>query len=207
MRAQPDLSVYVVLDPQMCAARGLVETALLAQAGGATLFQLRAKGWTTAATVEAARALKAALRAPLIVNDDVDAALASGADGLHVGQGDMAPARARVLIGPAMILGVSVETIEAARAVDPALVDHVGAGPVFGTATKADHKAPVGFDGLAALVAAASVPAVAIGGLKAAHAAAVRGAGAAGMAVVSAVCAAADPQAAAAEIAAAWRDQ
>jgi thiamine-phosphate pyrophosphorylase len=206
MRARLDLSVYVVLDPGMCAGPGLVETALRAQAGGATLFQLRAKGWETGATAEAARALKAALRAPLIVNDDADAALAAGADGLHVGQGDMPPAQARALIGPDMALGLSVETVTHARAVDPALVDHVGAGPVFGTATKPGHAAAVGFDGLAALVAAAPVPAVAIGGLKAVHAGAVRAAGAAGMAVVSAVCAADDPQAAAAQIAAAWRD-
>ena len=206
MRAPFDLSVYVVLDPGMCAVRGLVETALAAAQGGATVVQLRDKHGDTAGRVAAGRAIMAALAgtgARFVMNDDVEAALALGAHGLHIGQDDGDPALTRARIGPAMALGLSVESVAAARAVDPAVVDHVGAGPVFATATKADHKAPLGFDGLAAVVAAAPVPAVAIGGLSAAHAAEALAAGARGLAVVSAVCAAPDPQAAARAIAAA----
>jgi thiamine-phosphate pyrophosphorylase len=98
-------------------------------------------------------------------------------------------------------VGLSVETVAHARAVDPQVVDYVGAGPVFATPTKADHAAPLGFDGLAALCAASPVPAVAIGGVKAAHAGPVLAAGARGLAVVSAICAAPDPEAAARSLA------
>ncbi len=209
MRAPFDLSVYVVLDPAMCAARGLVETALAAVRGGATVLQLRDKTADTAGRIAAGRRLMAALAgtgARFVMNDDIDAAVAVGAHGLHIGQEDGDPARARARIGAAMTLGLSVESVAAARAVDAAVVDHVGAGPVFATATKADHKPPLGFDGLAAVVAAAPVPAVAIGGLTAAHAAQALAAGAQGLAVVSAVCAAPDPEAAARAIAAAVRE-
>jgi thiamine-phosphate pyrophosphorylase len=202
-----DLSVYLVLDPGLCADRGLVDTAVAAVRGGATVVQLRDKGADAAALSRSAAALKAALAGsgvPVIVNDCAEAALA--ADGLHVGQDDMDPAAARAIIGPDRLLGLSVETEAAAARVDPRLVDHVGAGPVFATATKPDHKAPVGFDGLARLCAAAPVPAVAIGGLTAAHAGPVLAAGAQGLAVVSAICAAPDPEAAARALAAAVRE-
>ncbi|MCA0995548.1 thiamine phosphate synthase [Alloyangia pacifica] len=202
-----DLSVYLVLDPGLCAGIGMVETARLAVQGGATIVQLRDKDGGTARMIETGRALKAALAgsgALLIVNDDVEAARVIGADGLHVGQGDMTPAEARARVGPEMLLGLSVESPELARAAPPALVDYVGAGPVFATPTKPDHKQPVGWDGLAAQVAACPVPAVAIGGLKAHHAAPAKEAGARGLAVVSAICGQPDPAAAAREIARAW---
>ncbi|NDV97772.1 thiamine phosphate synthase [Salipiger sp. PrR002] len=202
-----DLSVYLVLDPGLCAGIGMVETARLAVQGGATIVQLRDKDGGTARVIETGRALKAALAgsgALLIVNDDVEAARVIGADGLHVGQGDMTPAEARARVGPEMLLGLSVESPDLARAAPPALVDYVGAGPVFATPTKPDHKQPVGWDGLAAQVAACPVPAVAIGGLKAHHAAPAKKAGAQGLAVVSAICGQPDPAVAAREIARAW---
>jgi thiamine-phosphate pyrophosphorylase len=99
-----------------------------------------------------------------------------------------------------MILGVSVETEPLAAAIDPAIVDYAGVGPVFATQTKSDHKQPVGLDGLARLVAASPVPTVAISGLKAEHAASVLAAGAGGLAVVSAICGKPDPRRAASEI-------
>lgn len=200
MRRCPDLSLYLVLDPGLCAGVGMVETARAAVAGGVTVVQLRDKTADTARMIETWRALKAALAgtgAALIVNDDVEAAIAIGADGLHIGQGDMAVAEARERIGAAMVLGLSVETPALSAAVDPALVDYIGAGPVFATPSKRDHKAPVGFDGLAAQVAASPVPAVAIGGLKAANVAQALKAGAQGVAVVSAICGQPDPEAAA----------
>ncbi|TPE52204.1 thiamine phosphate synthase [Amaricoccus solimangrovi] len=193
------LSLYLVLDPGLCAGPGLVETARAAVRGGATMIQLRDKEGGTARMIESGRALRAALAGsgvPLIVNDDVQAARVLGADGLHIGQEDMSPAEARARIGADAILGLSVETEALARAIDPALVDYAGAGPVFATGTKPGHKPAIGFDGLARLVAASPVPSVAIGGLKPGHAGAVLAAGAAGLAVVSAICGQPDPEAA-----------
>ncbi|AXA44907.1 thiamine phosphate synthase (plasmid) [Rhizobium leguminosarum] len=200
-----DLSLYLVLDPDLCAGIGMVETARLAVAGGATMVQLRDKHAATIGMIETGRALKQALEgtgALLIVNDDVEAAIAIGADGLHIGQEDMDAHKARTMIGPDMILGLSVETAPLAAAVDPGLVDYTGVGPVFATPTKADHKQPIGFDGLAKLVKASPVPSVAIGGLKADHVAQVFAAGAKGVAVVSAICGTPDPEAATRHIAA-----
>lgn len=199
-----DLSLYLILDPDLCRAIGMVETARLAVEGGVTMVQLRDKFADTPRMIETGRALKAGLAGtgvPLIVNDDVEAAMAIAADGVHVGQDDLEAARARSLIDNGMILGLSVETEALARRVDPGVVDYVGAGPVFSTSTKPDHKQPIGFDGLARLVAAAPVRTVAIGGLKAGHAEHVLAAGARGLAVVSAICGTADPKAAAAELA------
>lgn len=200
-----DLSLYLVLDPDLCAWTGMVETARLAIAGGATMVQLRDKHADTIRMIETGQALKQALDgtgALLIVNDDVEAAIAIGADGLHIGQEDMDAQTARTMIGPDMILGLSVETEALAAAVNPALVDYTGVGPVFATPTKTDHKQPIGFDGLARLVKASPVPSVAIGGLKADHAAEVFAAGAKGLAVVSAICGTPDPEAATRRIAA-----
>ncbi|MEH7882579.1 thiamine phosphate synthase [Rhizobium laguerreae] len=200
-----DLSLYLVLDPDLCAGIGMVETARLAVAGGATMVQLRDKHAGTIRMIETGRALKQALNgtgALLIVNDDVEAAIAIGADGLHIGQEDMDARKARAMVGAEMILGLSVESEALANAVDPDLVDYTGVGPVFATPTKADHKQPIGFDGLARLVKASPVPSVAIGGLKADHVAQVFAAGAMGLAVVSAICGTPDPEAATRRIAA-----
>ena len=194
-----DLSLYLVLDPELCADIGMVETARAAVAGGVTMIQLRDKQAGTARMIETGQALQMALAgtgARLIINDDVEAAIALGADGLHIGQDDMTAAVARTRIGKAMILGLSVETETLAAAVDPGVVDYVGVGPVFATSTKADHKQPIGFDGLARIVDLAPVPAVAIGGLKRVHVADVLAAGAKGLAVVSAICGQPDPQSA-----------
>ena len=203
-----DLSLYLVLDPDLCRPLGMVETARLAVAGGVTMVQLRDKDASSAQMIATGRALKAALNGtgvPLTVNDDVEAAIAIGADGLHIGQDDMDAQTARRMIGPDMILGLSVETEALAAAVDPAVVDYIGAGPVFATATKPGHKPPVGMEGLARLVAAIPLPAVAIGGLKTSHVEEVLKSGARGLAVVSAICGQPDPQAAARQLSEAIR--
>lgn len=203
-----DLSLYLVLDPDLCGTFGMVETAHAAVLGGATMVQLRDKHAGTARMIETGLALKQALvgtGALLVVNDDVEAAAAIGADGLHIGQDDMDARAARALIGDDMILGLSVETAELAAAIDPAVVDYAGIGPVFATPTKPEHKQPIGFDGLARLVGACPMPSVAIGGLKCRHVDAVFAAGAHGVAVVSAICGTADPQAATFAIAEAIR--
>ncbi|MGR4841043.1 thiamine phosphate synthase [Rhizobium sp. LARHSG275] len=200
-----DLSLYLVLDPDLCAGIGMVETARLAVAGGATMVQLRDKHAGTIRMIETGRALKQVLDrtgALLIVNDDVEAAIAIGADGLHIGQEDMDARKARAMVGAEMILGLSVESEALANAVDPDLIDYTGVGPVFATPTKADHKQPIGFDGLARLVKVSPVPSVAIGGLKADHVVQVFAAGAKGLAVVSAICGTPDPEAATGRIAA-----
>ena len=195
-----DLAVYLITDPVLCAGRGLVETALGAVRGGASVVQLRDKHASDAVLIEQGRALKQALTgtgALLIVNDRIDVALAIGADGIHVGQSDAAAATARAALGPDAIVGLSIQTPAHAETLDPEIIDYVGVGPVFATDTKPDHAAPLGLDGLARVCAASALPAVAIGGLKPEHVAAVFAAGAQGLAVVSAICAAADPESAA----------
>ncbi|MFK4771237.1 thiamine phosphate synthase [Rhizobium sp. ZW T2_16] len=196
---QFDLSLYLVLDPDLCRVIGMVETARLAVLGGATMVQLRDKQATTAEMIATGLQLKAALSGAgvsLIVNDDVEAALAIGADGIHVGQEDMNATEVRKRVGDRLILGLSVETEDLARRVDPAVVDYVGVGPVFATGTKPDHKQPIGFKGLARIVAASPIPAVAIGGVKIQDVEEIFRAGATGLAVVSAICGSPDPQAA-----------
>ncbi|MBE1160746.1 thiamine phosphate synthase [Dyella acidiphila] len=198
-----DLSLYLVLDPDLCQRHDMLETARQAVAGGATMVQLRHKLASTDERIALGRALMESLRdtpAVVIMNDDVTAAIESGVDGLHIGQGDISPSLARARIGAEMILGLSVNTEGAARLVDPAVIDYVGVGPVFATPTKPDHEKPLGFDGLAKVIAASPVPAVAIGGLKHEHVQRVFAADADGMAVVSAICGTPDPRLAAHEL-------
>lgn len=200
MRRAADLRLYLVLDPVLCGPAGMAATARAAALAGAGVVQLRLKGADTATVIREGRLVQQALAgtgAAFVVNDDAEAACALDADGLHVGQGDLAPDRARALIGPDRMLGLSVETLAQAQAVDPALVDHVGVGPLRATATKPDHALPLGAGGLRAVVAACPVPAVAIGGVGPGDGALLRAAGCAGMAVVSAICGQPDPGAAA----------
>ncbi|WP_298922506.1 thiamine phosphate synthase [uncultured Roseobacter sp.] len=194
------LRLYLVTDPTLCRDYGLIRTVQDAVSGGVTMVQLRAKEASTAERVQMAVDLKAALAGtgvPLVINDDVDAAIEADVDGAHIGQGDMAPEKARSLLGPGKILGLSCETIETVQAADSDIIDYLGLGPVFGTATKTDHEAAIGFEGLERLVALTSLPTVAIGGLKSVHQARVLASGANGQAVVSAICRQPDPKAAA----------
>ncbi len=199
--------VCVITDAE--APLSAADQARAAARGGAWAVQLRDKRAPDADLVALARALMpelTALGVRLIVNDRVDMAVAAGAHGLHIGQGDGDPQAVRDLIGPVMILGLSVETEAQALRV-PGCVDYVGAGPVRATETKPDHASPTGFDGLARIVGRLRIPALAIGGLSAADAAAVRAAGAVGMAVVSAVSRAPDPEAATRALLHAWSAQ
>lgn len=195
------LRLYLITDPVLCAEMGVVETVRRAVAGGVSMVQLRDKNATTAQRTALARALMDVLKdtgVPLIVNDDLEAAILSGADGAHIGQSDGLPQKARALLGPDRILGLSCETSQTVTAAHEAPVDYLGLGPVFATDTKSDHEAPLGMAGLAALVSAAQRPTVAIGGLNAGHVDDVMAAGADGLSVVSAICGQADPQVAAA---------
>lgn len=205
MRPLVDLSVYLVLDPILCGgAQGMIETTRCAVQNGATCVQLRAPHWKKRELVECGRALKAVLAGtgvPLIINDHADVCLAVDADGLHVGQDDLSPADARALIGPDKVLGLSVSTMQELDAVDTALVDHLGIGPIFLTSTKTDTEAALGIDGFAALASKKPCPVVAIGSVKVPIVGDLIRAGADGVAVVSAICGTPDPGAATRELA------
>ncbi|MGD9609682.1 MAG: thiamine phosphate synthase [Desulfovibrionaceae bacterium] len=199
-RRNLDLGVYLVTDRPAFLGRNPLEVVSAAVAGGASVVQLREKRATTREFVELARALLTLLRplgVPLVINDRVDVALAAGADGVHVGQDDMDPRDVRGLIGPDKILGLSVTGADEARAARGMPVDYLGAGPVFATATKKDAGAPQGLSGLVTMLDLAEVPVVAIGAITADNAAAVMETGVNGLAVVSAICSAPDPRAAA----------
>ena len=186
-----DLSLYLVLDPDLCgSAEAMVRTARLAAENGATVVQLRAPHWKKRQWLVTARALKEALAplgVPLIINDHIDIALAVDADGVHVGQADLPVAETRRLIGSPKSLGVSVSDAAELAAV-PDGVDYVGIGPIYPTGTKLDAAAATGLPLFARLVAAARWPVVAIGGINADNCAPLMRAGAKGIAVVSAIC-------------------
>jgi thiamine-phosphate pyrophosphorylase len=194
-----------VTDPELARGRRLSDVVGAAVRGGVTLVQLRDKHAGGRALLETARALKAVLDplgVALVINDRVDVAHATGV-GCHVGQSDLPAAAARAILWPDAILGVSLDDPEQAAAIDPAQVDYVAHGPFAATATKADAGGPVGAAGLAAARRLTGLPLVAIGGIDARNAAAAVRAGADGVAVVSAIMAAADPEAASRELRAA----
>lgn len=198
-----DLTLYLVTDRGLSGIRGVRETVLAAVKGGATMVQLRDPQATTRPLVVEAKALAGLLRphrVPLIVNDRVDVALAADAEGVHVGQSDMDVRDARALLGPDRILGLSITEEADLDRSDLSVVDYLGVGPVFATQTKADAAPAMGMAGLARIASRTGLPIVAIGGLHAGNAADAIAAGAQGVSVVSAICAAPDPQAAAREL-------
>lgn len=207
MSVDPRYRLCLVTDRGLARGRSLIDIALAAVAGGATMAQLREKTLPTRAFIEEARALKdrlAPLGVPLVINDRADVAVAIGADGLHVGQDDMPYAMARALMGPDKIIGLSITALDQLDEEDARAADYLGIGPVFAQATKADATPPLGLDGLRAARRMTSRPLMAIGGVAADNAGALRDAGADGLAVVSAIVAADDPRAATREIAAAF---
>lgn len=200
-----DLRLNAIVDPERAGGRDLAELARLTAQGGATLIQLRDKISDTRAMVETARAIKEALRpfkVPLVVNDRIDVALAAGADGVHVGQDDMAVEDARKILGRGAIIGLSVKTVAEANAAPVELIDYVGSGGVYVTTSKQQKGAPIGTAGLARVIAALharapKLPVCGIAGIDAGNAAPVIAAGADGVAVISALSLAPDPAAAA----------
>jgi thiamine-phosphate pyrophosphorylase len=203
VKPQFDLRLMLVTDDTMCAGRGLVNTVLEAVAGGVTIVQLRDKTASDADLPATAVVLKDALAptgVPLILNDRPSVAKAAGLAGAHIGQDDGHPAAARAILGPDALIGLSVTRAAELATVDPAVVDYVGLGPVFPTGSKADAAPALGLDGARAIGARLPLPWVAIGGIGIANSAAIMRAGAAGIAVVSAICAADDPRAAAAAL-------
>jgi thiamine-phosphate pyrophosphorylase len=194
------LSLVVVADPAAVpAGRSLTEIVRATLQAGAPAVQLRAKDLTARETVELAHALLDATRsfdALLFVNDRVDIALAVGADGAHVGSDDLPVPAARSIAPPGFLLGRSVDTAEEARVATGEGADYVGVGAVYTTMSKLGLGDPVGPGRIAAVAAATDIPVVGIGGIDADNAAAVVEAGAAGVAVIRSVMAAADPGAA-----------
>jgi len=203
-----DVRLNAIVDPERANGRALGELARLVVAGGATLIQLRDKYGSTRRMIEEARAIKAALAGtgvPLVINDRVDVAMVAGADGVHVGQDDMRVEDARRLLGPTAIIGLSIKTVALANAAPIDQLDYVGVGGVYATTSKDNPNAPIGIAGLGAIVAAFRVrkrgfPVCGIAGIDATNAAPVIGAGADGVAVISALSAQNDPQAAAREL-------
>lgn len=195
--------VYLVTDRGLCRNRPLQDIVLKAVQAGVAYVQLREKDLSTRAFVEEAIAVKKILLpfpVQLIINDRIDVALACGADGVHLGQQDMPYATARKLMGDKAIIGLSVETWEDVEAVEKLDVNYIGVSPVFATPTKTDTKEPWGLTGLKKIKAFSRHPLVAIGGINASNVQAVAEAGADCLAVVSAVCSADDPAAAAAKL-------
>ncbi len=204
-RKQFNISVYFVLDPSLCAGRNYIDVAAAAAAGGASMVQLRDKGAGRDEVVHHANNLKqmaADFGVPFIVNDYVDVALEVDADGVHLGQDDVAPADARKMLGEDKIIGLTAFTEERIEAVDPAIVDYIGLGPFYITQTE-KGKSVLGpleaggngrFEELAAL---SRVPVVGIGGIRPENAAAVIEAGADGVAMMRSISEAEDPEGAA----------
>lgn len=198
-----DLRVYAIVDPEHAGGRPLPELARMLARGGATLIQLRDKVSDTAAMIESARAIIATLpkAVPLIVNDRVDVAKAAGAAGVHLGPEDMDLAEARERLGPLPFIGMSVKSVEVARAAPLGIIDYVGIGGVYGTTSKQNTRPPLGPEGLRRIVEVfweriGNFPMVGIAGITAQNAEPVIAAGCEGVSVISALSLAPDPEAA-----------
>jgi len=203
------MALYAVTDRAWLNGRTLAGQVEAALRGGATCVQLREKELDRAAFLREARELKpvcARYGVPLIINDDVALAIECGADGVHVGQDDADAAETRRRIGPDMLLGVSAHTVEEALRAERDGADYLGVGAVFPTGTKKDAGV-LPFETLRDICAAVSIPVVAIGGVSLDNLGALAGSGIDGVAVVSAIFAAPDAEAAARALRAAVRKE
>jgi thiamine-phosphate pyrophosphorylase len=203
-RLNPDtLRLYLVTDQALMCGRSLADVVAAAVQGGVSCVQLREKQLGTREFLAQALILKALLAPqgiPLVINDRIDIALACSADGVHLGQNDLPADEARKLLPPDVFIGWSVESMDDVQQSAALPVDYLGVSPIFSTPTKTDTKDPWGLEGLAVVRAATLLPLVAIGGIHAGNAREVLRAGADGLAVVSALCAADDPRTAAATL-------
>jgi thiamine-phosphate pyrophosphorylase len=198
-----DPALCLVTDADACGTRGVDTVVAAALRGGVTMVQLRDKHLSDTEFVTLAKRLKALTRpagVPLILNDRVALVAAAGADGVHIGQSDMPYADARLMLGPGAIIGLSVETVAQVTASEEWDVDYLGVSPVFVTPTKTDAAPPWGLTRLPELRRRSRHILIGIGGINSANAEAVIRAGLDGIAVVTAICAAADPAAAAAAL-------
>ncbi len=190
-----DITLYGIVDPQIARGRSMADLARGAVEGGATLIQFRAKTETTREMVREARAIRSALHGtnvPLLINDRVDVALASGADGVHLGAEDMKLVDARRLLGPRAIIGATLKEEGELAELAAAQIDYACIGGVFPTQHKDNAAPPLGLHGFASLRQAAArvlgaLPVGAIAGIDAGNAASVIAAGADGIAVIGAL--------------------
>ena len=186
------LRLYAVTDRAWLRGRTLFEQVEEALRGGATMVQLREKTLDEDAFFhEAVELTRLCHRhgVPLLINDNVDIARRSGADGVHVGQEDMAAEEVRGILGSDMIVGVTAKTVEQALRAQDAGADYLGSGAVFGSATKINAR-PMTRETLSAITRAVSIPVVAIGGIHSGNIQELTGTGIAGVAVVSGIFAA-----------------
>ena len=203
MKCDPkDLLLYAVTDRHWLNGRTLVDVVKESLDGGVTMIQLREKSLDEGKFLEEAKELQALCRerhVPFIVNDNVDIALAMDADGVHVGQSDMEALDVRRKLGPDKIIGVSAQTVEQALLAEKHGADYLGVGAVFPTGSK-DDADDVSYDTLQAICRAVSIPVVAIGGISLGNVSQLSGSGICGIAVISAIYAAKDVKAAAADL-------
>lgn len=196
-------SLYLVTDRGLSRGRSTRDIVESGIRGGVTCVQLREKTATTREFIREALGIKdllASRNVPLIINDRLDVALAVGAEGVHLGQKDMSLEMARTIAGDRMIIGISVESVEDAVTAAEGGADYLGVSPIFATPTKVDTAPALGLEGLAEIRRTVTLPLVAIGGLSSDNAGAVIRSGADGVAVVSAIVAAEDPERAARQL-------
>jgi len=193
------LLLYAVTDSSMISNSTLKEKVEEAILGGATMIQLREKNISKDEYIALAKEIKEvtdSYNIPLIINDQVEVAIACDAAGVHVGQEDMAASLVRAKIGPEKILGVSAQTVEQAILAEKAGADYLGVGSIFPTSTKKDAVL-VSKETLKAICDSVNIPVVAIGGINAENIIKLKGSGIAGISVVSAIFAQKDAQKAA----------
>lgn len=181
------LKLYAVTDRTWLKGQTLAFQIEEALKGGVTVVQLREKGLSTKAFVQEALAIKAITtryNVPLIINDNVEVALLSDADGVHLGLDDMSVSKARTLLGPDKIIGASARTIERALEAESEGATYLGVGAIFGTTTKQDAKT-ITLDLLHSICLATAIPVVAIGGINEANLLQLKGLGISGVAVIS----------------------
>ncbi len=192
-----DYTLCLVTDRGLARGRPTLDIVEAAVCGGVTCVQLREKTGSTREFIEQALAIRDFLRfrdIPLIINDRLDVALAVGADGVHLGQNDMPLAMARSIVKDAMFIGISTNSLEDAVAAEKGGADYLGVGPIYETPTKTDTAPVLGLDGLGKIRKNIKIPLVTIGGMNHSNAAQVIRNGADGIAVVSAIVAAEDPE-------------
>jgi thiamine-phosphate pyrophosphorylase len=192
-----DYSLYLVTDRELSLGRTNAEIVSSAVRGGVCCVQLREKNLGTRAFIREAHILKKLLEPisiPLIINDRVDIALAVNADGIHLGQSDMRIEDARRLLGDSKIIGISAECLDHAIEAERQGADYIGVSPVYATATKPDTAAPLGLEGIGSIRRHVRLPLIGIGGINSTNIADVIGAGADGIALVSAIVSAPSPE-------------
>ena len=200
--AKENLLIYAVTDRHWLDGRTLKEVVLESLEGGVTMLQLREKHLDEAHFLEEAKELQALCRSrhvPFLINDNVEIALAMDADGVHVGQSDMAAGDVRKKLGDDKIIGVSAQTVEQALLAEKAGADYLGVGAVFPTSSKDDAN-EVSYETLKAICSAVSIPVVAIGGITQENVHQLAGSGICGAAVISAIYAKPDIKKAAEEL-------